>query len=399
MDEIEFSYMGRGEGPDRQLGEFFDSLQASQHLQVRTQVMDWGRGRSELVKTALYHHGPDVSEVGTTWISDLIAMNALRPFSQAEVDQIGGADAFVPAAWKSTHIAGSPEVWSIPWLVESPVISYRRDALQAAGIDETTAFSTLDSLYETVSRLRRAGHVLPISLPPPSSRQLILHYASTWVWQMGGDFLSEEGTSVLFVERPAMEGIKSYFRLARLIAPEGVQLLETQGMGGCFRQGRSPIAVGTNWLHPRGGETPAFDTKHWGVARLPGPAFVGGSNLILWKHSRLERAALQLIRAVTGEEQARRYSETSWMLPARATVFFDPEYQQDAYFRTASESAMSGRTFPNLPLWGLVEDRLVAALVNVWEMLLKNPSASVDDTVNQALNRLAKSLNITLSQR
>lgn len=399
MDEIEFSYMGRGEGPDRQLEGFFDSLRDSQRLQVRTLAMDWARGRSELVKTALYHHGPDVSEVGTTWISDLIAMNALRPFTQAEVDQFGGADAFIPSAWQSTRIVGSPDVWSIPWLVESPVISYRRDALAAVGISETTAFSTLDSLYETVSRLRRAGHVLPIALPPPNSRQLILHYAATWVWQMGGDFLSEDGTSVQFIERQAMEGIKSYFRLARLIAPEGVQLLESQGMGGCFRQGRSPIAIGTNWLHPRAGDTPAFDLKHWGVARLPGPAFVGGSNLVLWKHTRQERGALALIRQLTGDEEARRYSEVCWMLPARASAFYDPEYQQDSYIRTASESLAVGRTFPNLPLWGLVEDRLVAALTLIWETLLKNPAASVDDTVNQSLTRLAKSLNITLSQR
>lgn len=399
MDEIEFSYMGRGEGPDRQLGEFFDSLQVNQLLQVRTQIMDWGRGRSELVKTALYHHGPDVSEVGTTWISDLIAMNALQPFSQAEIDQIGGANAFVPAAWKSTHIAGSPEVWSIPWLVESPVISYRKDALQAAGIDEKTAFSTLDSLYETVSRLRRAGHVLPIALPPPSARQLILHISSTWVWQAGGDFLSEDGTGVQFVERPALEGIKSFFRLARLISPDGIQMLEAQSVNGCFRQGRTPVAIGNIWLHPRGGEAPAFNPQYWGIAQLPGPAFVGGSNLIMWKHTRQERSALQLIRMLTAEEQARRYSEVSWMLPARASAFFDPKYQQDEYIRTASQSLLTGRTFPNLPLWGLVEDRLVAALFSVWETLIKNPTATVDDTVNQMLNRLAKTLNLTLSQR
>ena len=399
MDEIEFSYMARGEAPDRELEGFFDSLRDSQRLQVRMLAMDWARGRSELVKTALYHHGPDVSEVGTTWISDLIAMNALRPFTQAEVDQLGGADAFVPSAWKSTHIAGSPEVWSIPWLVESPVISYRRDALKAAGIDETTAFSTLDNLYETVSRLRRAGHVMPIALPPPSSRQLILHIASTWVWQAGGDFLSEDGTSVLFVERPAMEGIKSYFRLARLITPEGVKMLESQDVNVCFRQGRAPVAIGNIWLHPRAGEPPVFNPQLWGIARLPGPAFAGGSNLVMWKHTRQDRAAFQLIRQITGKEQAKRYSEISWMLPARAAAFFDPQFQQDEYIRTACESVVTGRTFPNLPLWGLVEDRLVAALTLVWETLLKNPAASVDDTVNQSLTRLAKSLNLTLSQR
>ncbi len=186
MDEIEVSIMRRNPNNEQIFQPFLDSFTAQSGHPARVQVYDWGKGRSELMKIALYHHGPDVSEVGTTWVSDLVAMNALRPFSAAELAQYGPASSYLPAAWKTTRMTGSPEVWSIPWLTEAYVLHYRKDTLKACGIDETTAFKTLDDLIATAQALRKAGYPLPIAVPPMNSVSLILHVAATWVWQAGG---------------------------------------------------------------------------------------------------------------------------------------------------------------------------------------------------------------------
>lgn len=398
MEDLEFSAMSRGNGNDAALHNLLSDFQTRQWAKVELQVLDWTHGRSELVKVALYHHGPDISEIGTTWISDLAAMNALRPFSTAEVEQLGGPQAFLPNAWKSTQVANVPEVYSIPWLAETLILFYRRDLLERAGIDETQAFQTPDQFFETVQRLQEQGYRLPVALPPRSNRILLLHTASTWLWQAGGEFMAPDGREVLFHQPPALNGLIGFFRLLRSISPEGVHLLDQYDIVNSFRDGLAPLAIGGAWLHPAHIHMPITDAQ-WGASRLPGPPFVGGSNLVIWKHTRQETAALSLIQFLIEEKAAAQYAGEIGILSARAVQGDGEPYRDDPFRRTFYESIQSGKTFPIQSLWGLVEDRLATTLAGIWDRLYDNPELPLDETVTQALAQLARSLNLTLSQR
>ena len=48
-------------------------------IHVRVDAIPYSSLRwSSLVEAALYHSGPDVSEVGNTWVGDLVRMEAPR---------------------------------------------------------------------------------------------------------------------------------------------------------------------------------------------------------------------------------------------------------------------------------------------------------------------------------
>src|SRR5258707_12145261 len=91
-------------------------FEAEQGLRIRLRLLSWDRAWSDLVKVALYGDGPDVSEIGSTWLGDLVAMNALRPFSEAEIAALGRPGAFLPSAWQGGRLAGQKQTWAIPWL-------------------------------------------------------------------------------------------------------------------------------------------------------------------------------------------------------------------------------------------------------------------------------------------
>jgi len=96
--------MRRGDDPVGDLQPLLDRFEAETRVRVHVSVLRWSEGWAEMVKTALYGHGPDVSEIGSSWIGNLIAMNALRPFDLAELYQLGGEKAFLPASWQSGRV-------------------------------------------------------------------------------------------------------------------------------------------------------------------------------------------------------------------------------------------------------------------------------------------------------
>ncbi len=398
MEELEFSLMQRG-NHNEEIQPILNSFQEKNRAHAALQILDWGQARGELIRAALYHHGPDVSEVGTSWVSDLVAMNALRPFSDAEVDAIGVPNSFLPAAWKTTHLVDDPQVWAIPWLTEAFLLHYRRDLLKAAGIDETCAFDTPERLFETVQTLKQAGYMLPIAVPPRSTRAMILHVAATWVWQQGGEFLHPDGRQVSFTSPEALAGFQAYFHLLRSISLEGIRTLDEYGIPAAFLRGYTPMVISGPWLNPRTAPAGSIDEKNWGIARLPGPSFVGGTNLVIWKHTRAERLALALVRHLANPHESSRYGDPTGMLSARTSALSTSQYQEERFIQLMYEAIQKGRSYPTIALWGLVEDRLVTTLSAIWDSLINNPQLDVDETVAQSLSRVARSLNLTLSQR
>lgn len=65
---------------------------------VHTQRMDWADAWDELMRIALYSQGPDVSEIGSTWLSSLIEMDALRPLTAWNLSFLHSLEGFFPAA-------------------------------------------------------------------------------------------------------------------------------------------------------------------------------------------------------------------------------------------------------------------------------------------------------------
>lgn len=65
--------------------------------------MGWQR----LVEMALYHTGPDISQLGSAWILDFVRMNALQPFLAEQVEEIRAGREYFTAGWAGCVSEGS----------------------------------------------------------------------------------------------------------------------------------------------------------------------------------------------------------------------------------------------------------------------------------------------------
>ena len=166
MEEISFSVFNHGPAATENMRGLLREFEQRDGIHVRLEIIPWETAWARLVEIALYHTGPDVSQVGSTWVGDLVRMGALRSFTDKDVEKLQGPNTFFDSVWVRGFSDEPDEhaVYSIPWTGDARVVYYRRDLLYRAGIDERTAFRDAAQFQRTIARLHEKGRVFYTSL-------------------------------------------------------------------------------------------------------------------------------------------------------------------------------------------------------------------------------------------
>lgn len=77
-----------------------DQFEAESGIRVRLRLLAWDTAWCDKVMAALYGDEPDLSEIGSTWLGDLVAMNAVRDCDEAEIAHLERPGVFLPSAWQ-----------------------------------------------------------------------------------------------------------------------------------------------------------------------------------------------------------------------------------------------------------------------------------------------------------
>jgi len=369
------------------MSSLLKQFEQEENIRVRLEMIPWSMGWQRLVEVGLYHAGPDVSEIGSTWILDFVRMNALRAFTPEEVKAIAPEKQYFSAA-----VAGGKgsdgTTWALPLGGDARAIFYRRDLLGNAGVDENKAFNTPSQFQNTLELLQKIGGTAPLMMQTGRSRNSI-HSVASWVWGLGGDFLTPDGLKLQLDNPRTMEGFKAYFSLGRYLGTQ--RIMEEYDSDSAFLQGRAATTISGYWiLHESC--APEVEKNLW-LAAMPGVPFVGGEHLVIWRSSRRQEAALRLIRFLNRSESS-QLLHPHFGLPVSATDWPRPPFDRPEYdvFLKAMET---GRCFSTSPLWGLVEKRLSEILPDIWSEVLAQPD-QVDTIVEKHLSTLSKRLETAL---
>lgn len=396
MKEVSLSLMFHNEQSMAAIQSVLDAFERQYYIRVNLSILSWKTGHIELTNGAIYQRGPDVSEIGSTWASGLITMNALRPFSPQDLAQIGKPEEFIPALWNTSGTPGDERTWTIPYTADTYMIYYRKDLLRKAGLDELTAFQSHVQIDETVKRLSEMGIEMPICLP--DDRHTLLHTLASWVWGQGGDFCSSDGKKVLFDKPESLAGMRAYFGLFRHLTPAAFTKASCERSIDLFCHGYSAIHFhDMPVMFPEREMLPEV-LENWGVAPFPKPYFMGGTNLVIWQHSKNTQAAVDLVRFLTSATSMAETVTSFRLLPTRLAVLSMPEFMNDSVLKNLENVAIEGRSYPPVRLWGMIEERLIATLFDMRSDILSNPQADIDSIIHQKIIPLAQKLNITLSQ-
>jgi multiple sugar transport system substrate-binding protein len=374
---------------------FMPSFESRNAIQILSHELDWDSGWSDLVQTTIHGGSADVSELGTTWLNDFIAMNAIRPFSPVEVQSMGGEDAFFPSVFNiGVTTQGDRAVWAIPWCADLTMFYYRRSLFEKAGIDPEVAFTSARSLNETLQKLHDSGVEIPLVFPTQRT-YVTVHNVALWVWAAGGDFFSPDGRSVLLDQRKVRQAFYDFYDLYRFMPPAARSLTELDA-DALFRNENAAVTLSGAWVLNQSSPEVRADL---GIAVPFNCAFVGGSDFIIWKRTLQDQAALDLVRALTSHEAELAFAPALGMLPTRLSALEALPMDDETHRAAFMAGLRGGRPLPVSPLWGLVESKLVNTFANIWTAIQAAPQPDVESLVNRYLDPLTRRLNITLAER
>ena len=345
--------------------------QAHPGVRVHLEQLPWEEALTRMTTAAASRQGPDVMQVGSTWVSSLAAQGAFSPLTDADLAAVGGRDAFVDRAWAAAVPLGATRPVVVPWLLDTRVVYYRTDVLRAAGVEPATAFSTTAAFGATLGRLQEFTGQRPFGFPGVSDWNVV-HNAMPWIAGAGGRFLDERGRVVH--EEGTVEGLHELQRLVGTHGrPDVLEGTDDDAKRG-FARGDYPVVVSGPYFAPvlaDAGTDPVV-AANWSTAELPAGSagrvgFLGGSDLAISAHTRHRAEALQWVRWLTSADSQRRTASAGGMLPSSRAVAVETTAPTAAF----TAAAAHGRAYPAVPHWMDVEAQLQNDLSDLWRAVLE----------------------------
>lgn len=387
-------------------------LEKNSHVTVKVTVLDWGSAWPKITAAATSGEGPDILQLGTTWVPAIAAMDALEPLT-SKVSEVGGKDVFWPASWNTVGIAGKADVYALPWFVDARAAFYRTDAFQKAGVDPKEAFATWDSLKKALQKVNGVeidGKKMAAIGFPGKNDWNVAHNVFPWIWGAGGSDLNADLKTVAINSEAALNGVLFYTGLAHEgLAPKAALEKNSADVEQMFGNGDFAVTFAGPWLvrsyatpTDKGGSADAPAAKNYGVAPIPAGAagrftFFGGSNLSIMKSSKHKEQAWEVVKFLMTKDVQVTYGKFSGMLPSRqdaeaAMKAVNPNY---APFYDAMKY---GRSYPSIPGWGPLESVLVKHFGAIWDVTAGVSGSYSRESIKRILDDAARESNNLLKQ-
>lgn len=401
MRTLRLAIIEKGPIAQQVLRDLIHSFETSSGIRVELEFLSWSTARNQLVNYALHGKGPDLAEIGSTWLSGFVSMNALRPFTEAELRSIVTPEAFIPSAWKAVQARGD-QAWAIPWTTDLRVIYYHQPTLQALGIDEETAFTSAETTCDTLATLDTLDLPTPFVLPV-NEAHLPLHIAASWIWAAGGNFMRADGRRTRFTEPMAMNALancmETYGRHLRPISYRYNNIDNDTAM----LKGEAAATLTGTWLlsHLRENSlNPDVNLDTIKVVSPPGVPLIGGSQLVVWRTTHQSAYLRELLRFLSSREIQDSILTHRLTLSARLDVLMSEQAELPSDVQKVVLNTLEhGRSFHAAYLWGMVEERLSRAIRHIWQRYLIGGKGDALPLIEETLVPLSAQLDRTLSSR
>ncbi|HEX2915743.1 MAG TPA: sugar ABC transporter substrate-binding protein [Chloroflexia bacterium] len=379
------------------------------NIKVNVTEVGWGDAFGKIQTALQTGVGPDITQVGTTWVATFGSTGGLRPFTDAEIQAVGGSKAFTEAAWNTTHLVGSKDIVAMPWFVETRAIVYRTDILKKAGLDASTAFKDWDTFTASIKKMKDTEGDLakaPFAYTGKNDYNVI-HNIMPWIWSTGGNILNQDNSKAAINSDAAVKGLQFYAGLyTQGLSYQPAIEKGVDDLSAMYRAGEVASYIDGPWMIARAKHTKAQDAngfadsivgQNFGTAMMPaGPngvhPFVGGSDLAILKSSKHADAAVKVVQYLASKKGQIAYQSILGDLPANLEAQSDPIYS-DPLYKPYLESLKVGYSYPVVPAWGAIEQDLQKTFSSMWDDVVAGKG---NDAIKQRLDQAAQEIDTAI---
>jgi multiple sugar transport system substrate-binding protein len=357
-------------------------------VRVVVQQLPWTAAHEKLLTAFAGDSTPDIAQLGNTWIPEFVALGALAPLDAAIAkSSVDPADYF-PGIWNTNIVGG--RAFGVPWYVDTRLLFYRHDILDAAGIH--AAPTSWPEWTRALAAIK--AHAAPdryaILLPLNEVEPLL-----ALALQQDDPLLRDGGRYGNFESAGFRRALSFYVDMFRQGFAPPVTSSQLSNVWNEFGRGTFAFYISGPWnIGEFERRLPAALQGAWATAPLPGPdgpgaSTAGGSSLVGFEKSPAKDAAWQLVEYLSRPDVELRFREMTGDLPPRRSAWRDPALAADAHARAFREQLERVKPTPKVPEWERIADEMrnVAERAARGEWTVDEAARELDARANRILEK------------
>lgn len=273
---------------------------------------------------------PDISSALPTHVVEMIAAEAIAPVDDV-IDNIG-RDRFSAAALSEGQVDGVS--YSVPIYSHAQVMWYRKDLLDAAGLDVPRTWS---ELRETAEELTTSD-VYGLSVPLGSNDMMATRFLNYYVQSNGETLLNPDGSANL-TSPAVIDGIEYWVDMYKTTSPEGSINYAVLDQATLYYQGRTAFDFNSGFQISGVEATSPELLEHIAAAPLPrmnesDPIYGGETSntpMVIWEASDVKEEAKAFLEYLYQDDDYIEFihSVPGGMLPALSDISQNEKYLDD----------------------------------------------------------------------
>lgn len=320
---------------------------ANPGIRVTVQAIPWSAAHDKIVTAVAGGTGPDVAQIGTTWMAEFGSIGVFEELSRnISKSKVVEKTQFFPGPWGTCIVGG--KIYGVPWYVDTRALFYRTDLLAKHGFKK--APQTWEELRAAAAALASDGGY-GMALSTNNYQEFM-----PFVWQNGGRILDEKGRPAV-TEPEFVEALDFYAKLFHdKLAPidsGGTDLFQE------FAKGTMPMYFSGPWMINLTNEQVPEIAGKWSVAVCPKKktrtSFVGGCNLVVFRESRNKDAAWRFVEFMSEAGVQLEWFGVSGCLPAVRKAWDAKELSGNPMMAVFREQLDDARAPENVPQWAQIE--------------------------------------------
>lgn len=167
-------------------------------VEVAVEVLPWADRNTKLTTALAAGAGPDVAYLNADFVPQHAGDGNLEPVDDVIADE---ADDFIENA--RTNLTFDGQLYSVPMLMTVNTLLYNTKVFEAAGLTEYPA--TWEEMLAAGPAIKESGNFLTSYAGSLESSANLTWFP--FVWQSGGEIISEDGTSAAFNTPEGLEAL------------------------------------------------------------------------------------------------------------------------------------------------------------------------------------------------
>ncbi|ASN06244.1 sugar ABC transporter substrate-binding protein [Virgibacillus necropolis] len=340
------------------LEEFVKEYENESGMTVKVQTIPWENAHDKLLTAVASGEGPDVLQIGTTWVAEFAEAGTFLDLTDYIDDYENfSPDNFFKGAIETTQYDG--ETIGIPWYVDTRLLFYRTDILADVGYPEGP--ETWEDMIDASRKLTARGDDQYALDMPTTDPQFPFMLA----WEQGWNYKIGEGAANF--EDPAF---KDAIELHHLFFEENFsQLEEGKEFFQAFSDGSKPMFFSGPWdIQTIKDRAPEIDGK-WDVHLMPkaenNKSMIGGAHFSVFHNSEKVDQSLEFINWMADPETQVAWYKHNSELPANMSAWEDPALTEDPMVSTFGEQLKSTQPLPLIPEFERMGQELLTTLEQI----------------------------------